>query len=183
MRKLVFALLLAASFTGLYAQKLDDVKEKIDKQKWDEAKEKIDKAMQDPKAQANSQAWFYKAQIYSNLAKTHPEDATFFPAAFESMKTYLKLEEKQPENKRYLLSTLENNRTVFDFYSVSFKAGADAFNKKQYEQALSNFERTLDAFSVLNQYKFTTASFDTTSVLYAGVSAEQLKNKEKAVKH
>ena len=36
MRKLVLAVLLAASFTGLYAQKLDDVKEKVDKQKCDD---------------------------------------------------------------------------------------------------------------------------------------------------
>lgn len=183
MRKLVLAVLLAASFTGLYAQKLDDVKEKIEKQKWDEAKEKIDKAITDPKAQGNAEPWFYKAKIYANLAKTHPDDSTLFPAAFEAMKNYLKLEEKQPENKRYLLSTLEGNKTVFDFYSESFKSGADAFNKKNYQKALNNFERTLDAFDVLKQYKFTTATFDTTSVLYSGVAAEQLKNKELAVKY
>jgi hypothetical protein len=183
MRKLVLALLLAASFTGLYAQKLDDVKEKIEKQKWDEAKEKIDKAMTDPKAQDNSQAWFYKAKIYQNLAKAHPDDATLAPAAYDAMKNYLKIEEKQPESKRFLLSTLEGNKTVFDFYSENFKSGADAFNKKDYQKALTNFERTIDAFDLLKEYKFTTATFDTTSVLYAGVAAEQLKNKELAIKY
>jgi hypothetical protein len=183
MRKLVLAVLLAASFTGLYAQKLDDVKEKVDKQKWDEAKEKIDKAMTDPKAQNNADAWFYKAKIYQNLAKIHPDDASLTPAAFDAMKNYLKIEEKQPENKRYLLSTLEGNKTVFDFYTDNFKTGADAFNKKNYEKALSNFEKTLDAFDLLKQYKFTPATFDTTSVLYAGVAAEQLKNKELAIKY
>jgi hypothetical protein len=183
MRKLVLALLLAASFTGLYAQKLDDVKEKVDKQKWDEAKDKIDKAMTDPKAQTNSDAWFYKAKIYNNLSKAHPEDASLSSTAFEAIKTYLKLEEKQPENKRFLLSTLEGNKTVFDFYSDAFKTGADAFNKKDYQKSLASFERTIDAFNLLNQYKFTTATFDTTSVLYAGVSAEQLKNKEQAIKY
>jgi hypothetical protein len=183
MRKLVLAVLLAASITGLYAQKLDDVKEKVDKAKWDEAKEKIDKAMTDPKAQNNSEAWFYKARIYHNLAKAHPEDISLSPAAFDAMKNYLKLEEKQPENKRFLLSTLEGNKTVFDFYSESFKAGADAFNNKNYEKALSSFQKTLDAFDLLQQYKFTTATFDTTSVLYAGVAAEQVKKKELAVKY
>jgi hypothetical protein len=183
MRKLVLTVLLAASITGLYAQKLDDVKEKMDKKKWDEAKEKIDKAMTDPKAQENSQAWFYKAVIYQNLSKAQPQDLSLTPAAFDAMKNYLKLEEKQPESKRFLLSTLEGNKTVFDFYSESFKVGADAFNAKEYEKALTSFQRTLEAFDVLKQYKFTTATFDTTSVLYAGVSAEQLKNKEAAVKY
>lgn len=183
MRKLVLAVLLAASFTGLYAQKLDDVKEKMEKGKWDEAKEKIDKAMTDPKAQTNAEAWFYKAKIYQNLAKAHPEDVSYTPAAFDAMKNYLKIEEKLPENKRFLLSTLEGNKTVFDFYSEAFKVGADAFNNKSYEKALSNFQKTLDAFDLLKQYKFTEASFDTTSVLYAGVSAEQVKNKDLAVKY
>jgi hypothetical protein len=183
MRKLVLAVLLAASFTGLYAQKLDDVKEKMDKQKWDEAKEKIDKAMTDPKAQSNSEAWFYKSKIYANLSKIHAEDSTLVAVAYDAMKNYLKLEEKQPENKRFLISTLEGNKTVFDFYTENFKTGADAFNKHNYQKALANFERTLDAFDLLKQYKFTTATFDTTSVLYAGVSAEQLKNKELAIKY
>lgn len=183
MRKLVLAVLLAASFTGIYAQKLDDVKDKVGKQKWDEAKEKIDKVMTDEKAQNNSEAWFYKAKIYQNLAKTHPEDSMLMPQAFDAMKTYLKLEEKQPENKRFLVSTIEGNKTVFDFYSESFKAGADAFNKHDYQAALNNFQRTLDAFDLLKEYKFTTATFDTTSVLYAGVAAEQVKNKDLAIKY
>src|SRR3982750_1633442 len=100
MRKLVVTLLLAASFTGLYAQKLDDVKEKVDKQKWDEAKEKIDKVLADPKGQNNSDAWFYKAKIYQNLAKAHPEDTALYSQSFDAMKNYLRLEEKQPEAKR-----------------------------------------------------------------------------------
>jgi tetratricopeptide (TPR) repeat protein len=183
MRKILLAVLLAASFTGIYAQKLDDVKEKIQKNKFDEAKEKIDKAMTDPKAQTNSEAWFYKAQIYHNLAKAHPEDTALSSAAFEAMKNYLRLEEKQPDNKRFLLSTLEGNKTVFDFYSEAFKAGADYYNKKDYQKAFTNFERALNAFDVLRQYKFTTATFDTSSVLYAGVSAEQLKNKEATIKY
>jgi tetratricopeptide (TPR) repeat protein len=183
MRKLVLALLLAASFTAVYAQKLDDVKEKIQKQKWDEAREKLDKAMEDPKAATNAEAWFYKAQIYHNLAKTHPEDPTLPASSMEAMKKYLQLEEKQPDNKKNLLSTLEGNKTVYDIYSDYFKAGADAYNNKDYEKALNNFQKTIEAFDLLKKYNFTTATFDTTAVLYAGVSAEQSKNKELAVKY
>jgi hypothetical protein len=183
MRKLVLAVLLAASFTGLYAQKLDDVKEKVDKNKWDEAKEKIDKVLADPKNQNSADAWFYKAKIYQNLAKAHPEDVTYTPAAFDALKNYFRIDEKQPETKRFILSTLEGHKTAFDFYSAGFKSGADAFNKKDYPSALTNFQNTLNAFDLLKQYKITNATFDTTSVLYAGVAAEQVKNKELAVKY
>jgi hypothetical protein len=183
MRKLVVTLLLAASFTGLYAQKLDDVKEKIDKQKWDEAKEKIDKVMADPKGQNNSDAWFYKAKIYQNLAKAHPEDTSLYSQSFDAMKNYLRLEEKQPEAKRNLLLTLDGNKTLVNFYSENINAGIANYNKHDYQKSLVNFERTVDAFYVLKQYNFTTAAFDTASVLYAGASAEQVNNKPLAVKY
>jgi tetratricopeptide (TPR) repeat protein len=183
MRKLVLSVLLAASFMGLYAQKLDDVKDKIAKKKWDEAKEKIDKVFEDQKAQTNSDAWFYKAQIYQNLAKVNPADVTYASTAFEAIKQYFQLEQKQPETKRFLLTTLEGNKTVFDVYSDYFKAGADAYNQKDYQKALNNFEKTIEAFEFLKNNKLTTATFDTTSVLYAGVSAEQMKNKELAIKY
>ena len=74
MRKLVLTLLLAASFTGVFAQKLDDIKEKIQKGKFDEAKEKLDKVLADPKNQNNSDAWFYKAQIHHNMATANPAE-------------------------------------------------------------------------------------------------------------
>jgi len=183
MRKLVLALLLATSVSGVFAQKLDDVKEKVQKGKWDEAKEKLDKAMQDPKNQNNSEAWFYKAEIYQNLSKTHAEDSSYAAAALDAMSNYLKLEEKNPESKRYLLSTLEGNKTVYDIYTTYFKTGADAYNAKQYQKAFDNFEKALTAFDMLKQYKFTTVPYDTTSTLYAGVAAEQLKDKANTIKY
>lgn len=182
MRKLLLAILLVASATGVFAQKLDDVKEKIKNGKWDEAKEKIDKAMTDPKALSNSEAWFYKAQIYHNLSKTNP-DPTLASAALEAMKSYLKLEEKAAEGKRNLLTTFENHKTAFEIYTDYFKIGADSYNNKTYDKAFQNFEKAIETFDLLKQYNIITATFDTTSVLYAGVAAEQLKNKEAAVKY
>src|SRR5438046_3003774 len=114
MRKLILGALLALSFSGLYAQKLDDVKEKLQKQKFDEAKDKIDKVLADPKNQGNSEAWFYKAETYLGLAKTHPDDATLNAQALDAMNNYFRLEEKVEEKKRNLLSTFEGNRTAYD---------------------------------------------------------------------
>lgn len=183
MRKLVLALLLAASFTGAFAQKLDDVKEKIDKQKWEEAREKLDKAMQDPKNLNNSTAWFYKAQIYQALSKTNTADPSLSAAAMEAMSNYLRLDEKQPESKRYLLSTLDNNKTAFDIYTSYFQTGASSYNGKEYQKAYDNFEKAITAFDMLKKYKLTEVPYDTTSILYAGIAAEQLKNYDNAVKY
>src|SRR5690349_13719465 len=99
MRKLVLSLLLAVSITGLNAQKLDDVKEKIQKGKFGEAKEKIDKVLADPKNASSADAYFYKAQIYQNLSKTDP---AALAEALGAMKKYMELEQGKEEKTRML---------------------------------------------------------------------------------
>src|SRR5215213_6570942 len=132
MRKLLLTVLLATTCTALFAQKLDDVKEKIGKKKYDEAKEKIDKELADPKNQANSDAWFYKAKIYYNLSKAKPDDATLLSTALDASKKYLQMEEKQPEGKRLLLSTLENHETFYGVYTDYYKTGVKQFQAQDY---------------------------------------------------
>jgi hypothetical protein len=183
MRKLILGALLSLLFSGLYAQKLDDVKEKLQKQKFDEAKEKIDKVMADPKNQSNSEAWFYKAQTYMGLANTHPDDPAMKAQALDAMANYFRLEEKVEEKKRNLMSTFEGNRTAYGIYSAYFKAGADAYGKKDYQSALNNFEKSLESFELLKKYNLTTSAADTSGILYAGVSAESMRDSVKATKY
>lgn len=183
MRKFLLSVLLAASVSGVFAQKIDDVKEKIQKGKYDEAKEKIDKVLADAKNQSNSEAWFLKAKVYQNLAK-QTKDTAMSATAFDAMRTYLQLEEGvKDQAKRNLASMLENNQTVFDFYSTYFQNGAQSFNNKKYDEAYYNFSRAVTAFDMLQKYKFTNVPFDTTTILYAGVAAENLKNTDQAVQY
>ena len=182
MRKLLVTVLLAASFTG-FAQKLDDVKEKIDKQKWDEAREKLDKALADPKNQASPDAWFYKTKIYHNLAKKTPSDTSLASQALDAMKRYMKLEESKTGNTRMLLSTLENNQTFFDIYQTGFTGAVDQFKNQNYVGAFKGFERTLETFEYLSKYNLTPMKFDTTSTIYAGFSAQNAKMYDQAMNY
>ena len=180
MRKLVLTLLLAASFTGVFAQKLDDIKEKIQKGKFDEAKEKLDKVLADPKNQNNSDAWFYKAQIHHNMASANPAE---LQTALNAMTRYLELEQAKDEKTRMLLSTFEGHKTFFIIYSVYFKSGVDHFKGQKYEDAVKAFQGALDAFSLLAQYKLTDVKFDTTATIYAGFAAQNAKMYDDAVKY
>ena len=135
MRKLVLTVLLAVGVSGLYAQKLDDVKEKIQKGKFGEAKEKIDKVLADPKNQGNPDAWFYKAQTYYGLSKT---DASAMAEALTAMKKYMELEQSKDEKTRMLLSTFEGNATFFNIYTDYFKLGVKNFQEKQYEAVFAS---------------------------------------------
>jgi hypothetical protein len=183
MRKLVLSALLLATFTGVFAQKLDDVREKIEKGKFDEAREKIDKVLADSKNQGSSDAWLYKAQIYTELSKNNTLDTVLSSAAYEALKRYISLEESKDASKRFMMSKLQGHSTFFNVYSTYFKQGAEAFNAKNFPQAYTSFSRAVEAFDILRKYEMTEVKFDTTSVLYAGVAAESAKMPEDAVRY
>lgn len=182
MRKIFFTVLLTTSFSALFAQKLDDVIDKVTKKKYDEAKEKIDKEMADPKNQSNSEAWFYKSKIYYNLAKAKPDDVTLLPVALEAMKKYMQLEEKQPDGKRMIRATFEANETFFNIYTDYFKSGVKYFQAQDYNGAMASFKSALDAFDYLYKYKLTAVAMDTTSTIYAGFAAQNAKQFDEAAK-
>ncbi len=68
MQKLLLSVLLVASITGVFAQKLEDVQKDISKGKYTDAKDKIDKFLADPKNQGTANGWYYKGKIYAQLA-------------------------------------------------------------------------------------------------------------------
>jgi hypothetical protein len=186
MRKLILLAGLAVTMTTAFGQKklekLDDVKEKIDKQKYDEAKEKLDKVFENPEANNSPEALFYKAVAYHNLGK-QKSDSALSAAAFDAMQAYVKVESSKPEGQQMMLSTLESHKTLVDIYQTYFQKGVDNFQKQTYAAALNNFERALNVFDVLSQKGLTNAKFDTTSNLYAGYSAQNAQMYDQATKY
>ncbi|MBB1284284.1 hypothetical protein HRH25_07870 [Flavisolibacter sp. BT320] len=186
MRKLILLAGLAVTMTTAFGQKklekLDDVKEKIDKQKYDEAKEKLDKVFENPEANNSPEALFYKAVAYHNLGK-QKSDSALSAAAFDAMQAYVKVESSKPEGQQMMLSTLESHKTLVDIYQTYFQKGVDNFQKQTYASALNNFEKALNVFEVLSQKGLTNAKFDTTSNLYAGYSAQNAQKYDQAAKY
>jgi hypothetical protein len=179
MRKLLLTVLLAVTFGGVFAQKLDDIKEKVQKAKYDEAKEKIDKAFAEGKGLV-SDHYFYRAKTYYHLNKTK-QDPAMATTALESMKKYMEMEAGKPEGMRMLLSTLDNNNeTFYGIYSEYFNQGIKNFKSEDYAKALASFKLALEAFNFLSQYKLTPLTFDTTVTIYAGFSAQNAKMFEEA---
>jgi tetratricopeptide (TPR) repeat protein len=185
MRKLLLFAGLAVTMSTAFAQKLeklDDVKEKLEKGKFDEAKEKLDKVFANPQANSSSDALFYRAVAYHNLAK-QKSDTMLAATAYDAMNAYLKLEENKPEGQKMLLSTLENHKTLADLYQTYFTRGIDNFQKQTYGPAFHNFEKALDVFNILVKNNITAQKFDTTGTLYAGYSAQNAKMYDQAARY
>ena len=184
MRKL--KLLFIAGFTltasTLFAQKIDVIKKDVQGGKYAEAKTKIDQFMGDQKNATVSDAQFYKAVIYHNLAKQNSDSASAV-AALDAMNQYLQMEQSKPEAQRMLLSTLESHKTLVDIYQTYFQKGVDLFQKQSYASAFGNFEKAINAFQLLKKQNLTTAAFDTTATLYAGYSAQNAQMYDQAAKY
>ncbi|HJW15773.1 MAG TPA: hypothetical protein VJ499_01555, partial [Flavisolibacter sp.] len=116
MRKLLLSVLLASSISSVFAQKLDDVQEKISKGKYDEAKEKIDKVLADPKNQTNANAWYYKGKVYTELARQDSTGTLTYDAKKEAYDAFKKYQELEPKNTRMVLDQNVGLFSLYDMY-------------------------------------------------------------------
>lgn len=177
MRKLLFAALFAtASFSATYAQKvekLDDVQEKFSKGKYDEAKEKIDKVLADPKNQNLAAAWYWKGNVYSQLAKADSMNQLSYDAANEAFNAYKKYQELDPKN---VLMTLEQNVGLFMLRDVYATKGDQFWSKKQFSKAYQNYKNALEVEEYVSKKGFTYNNYaypamDTTLIRYTAAAA------------
>src|SRR5207302_5122858 len=141
MRKLLLSVVLAASFTGVFAQKLDDVQEKMSKGKYNDAKAAIDKILSDPKNQSNANAWYYKGKIYAELAREDSTETLTYDASREAFEAFKKYQELDPKNT---LMTIDQNVGLFQVYDQYYNKGIKSYNQKDYPKAYENLKNAMD---------------------------------------
>ncbi|HEY4286318.1 MAG TPA: hypothetical protein VGN00_04390 [Puia sp.] len=178
MRRLLLTGFLAAAGMGLFAQSVDKAKDLLKSNKLPEAKAEIDKALTVEKNQKNSEAWYTKLKIYNALAATDATRAQYPDArdqAFEALKKYVDV-----DDKKLLLLQMDGYKPVNEIYQGYFQIGANDYNGAKYKEALQNFTGALAASSYMNSKGWTNLKIDTTSTLYAGISAEKAGLKDTA---
>ena len=96
---------------GVFAQDIDDIKVFAGKNQWEKAKEAVDKYLANEKNAKKGEGWFWKAQIYSSIAKD-PVFSKQFPntrtEAFNAYKKYLELDPKG------VVGTINQHSPLFD---------------------------------------------------------------------
>jgi tetratricopeptide (TPR) repeat protein len=183
MQKLLVTLLLAISCTGLFAQKLDDVQEKISKGKYDEAKEKIDKFLADPKNQSNANAWYYKGKIYAELARQDSTGALTYDAGKEAFEAFKKYQQMDPKN---IMMTLDQNVGLFQLYDINYNRGIKSYNQKDYATAYAKMKNAmeLEEYIYKKGYSYNNFSFpalDTQLINLTASSAYLAKKEDEAI--
>jgi hypothetical protein len=176
MKRVLFSMLLAFLVTGLYAQKLDKAKDKLKEGKLDEAKSEVDAFLAIDKNQKNADAWYTKAKVYNAIAASDKSKADESHAiAFDALKKYV-----QYDDKLLISLQIDKYQPLNDIYGAYFKQGADNFNDKKYDVSYSGFKNALEVSKYMAEKGWLTSKIDTTSTLYAGVSAEKLEKPDEA---
>ena len=182
MKKLLVLVIVIAGFQSSRGQDFNKVKNSvIIPGQLENAKTEIDKVMNDPKAQSKAEGWIWKAKVYSaiyadeKLRAKYPGSETAANAAFQ------KYAELDPSYK--ILK--DNNLQTFagDMYGTSFGQGVRTYNTKVWDSAAYYFKYAVKYSDLIFKNKWgrdTTMQYDTTSILYAGVSSEKAKDKDTA---
>jgi hypothetical protein len=176
MKKVLFMLTIALTTFSLQAQKLDKAKDLLAKNKLADAQKEIDAFLAVEKNKTNAEAWYTKGKVYNAIAGDPALKSTVPDAratAFDALKQYVTMEATKDSAKRNLSLLLDNNQPFVDLYKSYSADGATFYNANNFNDAFTNFVKTLEVFDFISERKIIPLQFDTTTVLYAGISAEK----------
>ena len=149
-------------------------------QKLEDAKTELDKVMADPKAQASVEGNLLKAEIYGTIASNNNLKAKYPNAdleGYEALKKYLELEPAETKLKE------DKYAGVNGIYGSLFSSGVKEYNAKNWDAAYDKFKVVAEIGDLFTTRKWSASAFDTTSNLYAGVTAQNAKKDAEAAKY
>ena len=148
--------------------------------KLEQAKAELDKVVADPKAANNAETYLLKTEVLGTISGNEALKAKYPTAdaeAFQSLKKYLELEPTEAKLKEDRYAGVNNA------YSSLFSDGVKHYNQKNWDSAYAKFKDVAELGDIMTSRKWTTSAFDTTSYLYAGVTAQNAKKNDEAVKY
>jgi len=179
MKRMFLSLLMTVVISGLFAQSVDKAKDLLKANKIPEAKDEIDKALLIEKYQKNAEAWYIKVKVYNAIAANDPLKSQYPDAlivSLDALKKYV-----QYDDKKQILLIADGYKPINEIYAGLFQLGASAYNSQKYGDALIDFEAAIDAITYMHKQSWIKETMDTTSTLYAGISAEKVNKRDVAI--
>jgi hypothetical protein len=179
MKRMLFSLLMTVICSGLFAQSVDKAKDLLKANNLAGAKDEIDKALLVDKNQKSAEAWYTKVKIYNAIA-ADPTLKSQYPEALvqslDALKKYVQYDDK----KSALLAT-DGYKPVNEIYQGLFTLGAANYNAQKWNDAYVDFSNAILAINFMYKQGWIKQSMDTTSLLYAGISAEKSDKRDDAL--
>ncbi len=174
MRLAITIILITIAGTGFSQDLVSVANNLLNDKKYIEAKSTIDEVFSHPNSTQNARSWYTKGRIYheilnSNISviKTYKTDPSEFAA--EVVLAYNKTKAlSEPSNNFFILAS--NQLEVL--WRNGINQGYEHYQKGQFEEAAKSFEISQVA-----------KPQDTTAYVYAGLSARNSKNYQKAIEY
>ncbi len=173
MKKLALLLVLATSMSFGFAQKnvRQSASNFLKDGKLDKAMEAINQCILDVSTAQDPKAWFIRGNIYLEIANSKDEnvkklDPNALQVALDSYRKTFEYDTKK-EYTEDLFAKLNYQRNNY------FNAAVEAYNKKQYKDAMTSFEKGANTLAVMSLS-------DTLSLFYAAACATMVPDKAKA---
>ncbi len=115
----------------------------------------------------------YNAIAADSALKSTVPDA--YVQSLEALKKYAEL-----DDKKLVLLTLDQYKPINEIYQGLFQQGAANYNEKKYPEAYSDFTHAIAAIGFMYKKGWIKQNMDTTSTLYAGISAEKAGKRDDA---
>ncbi len=136
------------------------------------ARENIDEAAKHEQSKGLAKTWYYRGKIYIEIARSKDPEITKLSVdpvsiAFESLIKAKSFGDKKIDN-----NDIDQNLRIVTI--MSFQNGVTAYNAKDYEKSLMNFERCI---AIAEAFKVT----DSLAIYNAALSADNLESYDKAV--
>jgi len=179
MKRMLLSLLLAVVCSGLFAQSVDKAKDLLKANKLAEAKDEIDKALLMDKYQKNAEAWYTKVKIYNAISTNDALKAQTPDALIQSLDALKKY--SQYDDKKLVLLTADGYKPINEIYQGLFTAGAAEYNAQKWNDALRDFGGAIAAINFMYGKGWIKQNMDSTSTLYAGISAEKADKRDEAL--
>lgn len=175
MKNLIGVLVLLIAFQA-NAQDFNKVKTNVLINQYEAAKAEYEKVVtKKPAAATTAEAYYWKAKIYSGLAK----DAKY-PTALAEVKAAVDNYIGAEATANFPLAKENGTEPFFDLYLKNFKEGVAAFNDKNWKKAATEFDDAVKYSDIIFTQGWASSKqkFDTTSLMYAGFANQNANNKE-----
>lgn len=178
MKNLIGVLALFMAF-HVSAQDFNKVKTSILINQFDAAKADYEKIiLKKPAAASTAEGYFWKAKIYSGLAKD-PKNTNALAEVKTAIDGYIALD----AGNNYAIAKENGAEPFFDIYLNNFRNGVAAFNEKNWKVAAAEFDQAVKYSDIIFTQGWASSKqkFDTTSLLYAGFANQNANNVDKTM--
>jgi hypothetical protein len=125
----------------------------------------------------NNHPFALEVKIYDTIG-TNAQLKEQFPdalvQALDALKNYVKY-----DDKKQLLIVADGYKPLNVIYPGLFQAGVSNYEAKKYDQSLMYFSAAVGAIDLMYKNGWIKQSMDSTSLLYAGISAEKNNKRDK----